>query len=58
MTLPTGKTFTSITVEDFYIDFGGTFQSNLKYFNKATVQDFFCFIQATREQSTLLSSFA
>lgn len=57
MTSPTGKTFTSITVEDFYIDFGGTFQSNLKYFSKATVRDFFCFNQATRGQSTLLSSF-
>ena len=58
ITFPVGKTFTSITVEDFYIDFGGTFQSNVKYFSKATVRDFFCFNQATRAQSTLLSSFA
>lgn len=57
VTTSTGKTFTSITVEDFYIDFGGTFQSNAKYFSKATVRDFFCFNQATRAQSTLLSSF-
>lgn len=58
MTVVDGKTFTEITREDFYIDFGGTFQSNLKYFSKATVRDFFCFNQATREQSSLLSSFA
>lgn len=57
MTSPTGKTFTQISTEDFYIDFGGTFQSNMKYFSKATVRDFFCFNQATRAQSTLLSSF-
>ena len=56
LSLP-GKTFTQISIEDFYIDFGGTFQSNTKYFSKATVRDFFCFNQATREQSTLLSSF-
>lgn len=57
MTTPTGKTFTQISTEDFYIDFGGTFQSNTKYFSKATVRDFFCFNQATRAQSMLLSSF-
>ncbi|MFX5472126.1 hypothetical protein ABTD76_17540 [Acinetobacter baumannii] len=57
ITLPTGKTFMEITTEDFYIDLGGTYQSNLKYFSKATVRDFMCFSQATREQSTLLSAF-
>lgn len=57
MTMPTGKTFTQISTEDFYIDFGGTFQSNTKYFSKATVRDFFCVNQATRGQSTQLSSF-
>lgn len=58
MTFPVGKTFTEIKSESFYLDFGGTHQSNIKYFSKATVRDFFCFNQATREQSTLLSSFA
>lgn len=57
MTMPTGKTFMEITTEDFYIDFGGTILSNIKYFSKATVKDFMCFNQATREQSTLLSTF-
>ncbi|EPP3506192.1 hypothetical protein ACUN5M_000372 [Acinetobacter baumannii] len=57
MTLPTGKTFMEITTEDFYLDLGGTYQSDLKYFSKATVRDFMCFSQATREQSTLLSTF-
>ena len=58
MTMPTGKTFTQISTEDFYIDFGCTFQSDTKSFSKATVRDFFCFNQATREQSTRLSSFS
>lgn len=57
ITAPTGKTFMEITSEDFYIDFGGTIQSNIKYFSKATVRDFMCFNQATREQSNLLSAF-
>ncbi|MDC5326082.1 hypothetical protein OHW67_07585 [Acinetobacter baumannii] len=57
ITMPTGKTFMEITTEDFYIDFGGTIHSNVKYFSKATVKDFMCFNQATREQSTLLSTF-
>lgn len=58
MTSPSGKTFVEISAEGFYIDLGGTYQSNMKYFTKATVRDFFCFSQATRAQSTLLSSFS
>lgn len=53
-----GKAFSAITTEDFYIDFGGEYHSDKKYFANATVRDFFCFSQATRAQSTLLSSFA
>lgn len=58
VTAPTGKTFMEITKEDFYIDFGGAIKSNIKYFSKATIKDFFCFSQATRAQATVLSTFS
>lgn len=53
-----GKAFAAITTEDFYIDFGGEYHSDKKYFANATVRDMFCFAHATREQAVALSAFS
>ena len=53
----TGKTFTQITTEEFYIDFGGQYYSDKKFFGRGAVRDFFCFNHASREQTSALSSF-
>ena len=56
-TAPTGKTFTQITTEEFYIDFGGQYYSDKKFFGSGVERDFFCFSHASREQASMLSAF-
>lgn len=53
----TGKTFSQITSETFYLDFGGAYYSNSKQFTNDTVRDFMCFSHATELQAAALSRF-
>lgn len=46
-----------LKTEDFYLDLGGQFASDKKYFAKAVIRDAFCFAHATREQAMAISSF-
>lgn len=57
VTKPAGKIFSSITTDDFYLDFGGVYKSDGKKFNDNVVRDFMCFGQATKEQAMALSKF-
>lgn len=52
-----GAPFNEIQSEKFYLELGGFFRSDRKYFTDAIVTDFMCFNHATREQSTQLSKF-
>lgn len=52
-----GKTFTQITSEPFYLDFGGSYISARKNFNSGVVRDFMCYRDATIEQAKKLSLF-
>lgn len=57
-TMSTDKPFAEIKSEPFYLDFGGLYTSAEKKFSIASVIDFMCFGQATREQAVMLSSFS
>lgn len=58
MTTPVYDTIKEYKTQDFYLDFGGAYRSDKKYFGRGVVRDMFCFAHATREQATLLSAFS
>lgn len=53
-----GKTFSQITSETFYLDFGGVYYSNSKEFTNDTVRDFMSYSHATELQAAALSRFS
>lgn len=57
-TMTVDEPFAELKTESFYLDFGGAYQSNTKKFAIASVIDFMCFKQATREQALALSNFS
>lgn len=58
VTTGTGKFIPQITIEQFYIDFGGQFTSDKKQFTDTVIRDFFCFNHASRGQAAALSAFS
>lgn len=52
-----GKSF-AINNDDFYIDLGGEYHSDRKYFGRHIVRDFFCFAHATQKQAMALNAFS
>lgn len=58
VSLTTDKPFAEIKSETFYLDFGGVHKSSGKKFAVASIVDFICFNQATREQAAAISGFS
>lgn len=58
MTTVSAKAIEELKTQDFYLDFGGQFASDKKYFAKAIIRDAFCFAHASRAQATTLSAFS
>ena len=58
VTTAAAKAIAELKTQDFYLDFGGQFASDKKYFAKAVIRDMFCFAHASRTQATALSTFS
>lgn len=58
VTTASGKFIPEIVTEQFYIDFGGQFTSDKKYFTDTVIRDFFSFNHASKAQAAALSAFS